>query len=134
MPIISKEEEIQDELASVYDLMLDKKEIIKTELVICRKSFDIACNNHIDSGFLTEKDWVAANNSHYLKFIEYEVYCHIIEIINDFKDLHGKFPEYTEMYLTLEHIMLDFAYTEKYELAAIIKHWLDKINKAILIK
>lgn len=52
-------------------------------------------------------------------------------IVNDFKDLNGKFPEYSEMHLTLEQIMLKLANQEKYELAAIIKLWVDRINKAI---
>lgn len=134
MPIISKEEEIQEELNVVYTLLLDKKEIVRTELQRIRKNFDDACDNYINSGFPSENTWEDVNNSHHTKFIEYEIYCQLVEIINDFKDLHGQFPDYIEMGHTLEQIMLKLAKHEKYELAAIMKLWVDKINNIIFTK
>jgi hypothetical protein len=54
-----------------------------------------------------------------------------VEIINDFQDLYGHFPEYGEMYSTLHQIMLRFAAVEEYELASIMKRWVDRINAII---
>lgn len=133
MSIISKEEEIQENLASVYDILLNHKETIKIELISVREYFDEVCDKHIASGFTSENNWIGAKQQHKSKFIEYEIYCQIFEVINDFKDHHGHFPEYHEMYQTLYHIMIQFANNEKYELAAIIKLWVDKINKAIYV-
>lgn len=132
MSIISKEEEIQEELASVYELLLSKKDLIQAELTYYREDFNKACNRHIDSGFQSDIDWIEANNNHHFKFIEYDTYCQMIEIMNDFKDLYGKFPEHKEMFDTLQETMLEFARNEKYELAAITKIWVDKINSATL--
>lgn len=47
------------------------------------------------------------------------------------KDIHGQFPEYMEMHRTLSQIMIRLAQDEKYELAAIAKLWVDKIESTI---
>lgn len=131
MALISKETELQEELTAVYELLLIKKERVKEELIISRKDFNRACDLHIRNGFKCDKDWISADISHQHKFIEYEMYCHIIEILNDFRDIYGQFPEYLEMYSTLNHIMIQLADEEKYELAAITKLWVDKLDEAI---
>lgn len=132
MSIISKEAEIQEELATIFELIIHEKESIKVELTCYRNEFDMACNNFINDGFANEDDWISARKQHQLKFTEYETYCHIIEIVSDFRDIQGKFPDYKEMHFTLQQIMIEFARLEKYELAAITKRWVDKINEAIL--
>lgn len=131
MPIISKEDEVQINLASVYHILLEEKDRIKTELTAFRMDFNNACNSHINNGFCYDDDWLVSKNNHHKKFIEYDIYCQITEIVNDYKDLHGKFPDYEEMYYTLHQIMIQFAGNEKYELAAILKPWVDNIHKAI---
>jgi hypothetical protein len=131
MPLITKEEEIQEELSSVYDLLLDKKEMVRLELEFIEKNFNKACSSHNTKIITHDNIQDDVQKKHQLKLIEYEIYCQIIDIVNDFKDLNGKFPEYSEMHLTLEQIMLKLANQEKYELAAIIKLWVDRINKAI---
>lgn len=133
MSLISKEDEIQERLASFHEKLLHKKASIKSELASFRKNFDTACNNHINSGFSREKDWLDSKDIHQEKYIEYEIYCQITEVITDFKDLHGKFPDYQQMYVTIQQIMIQYASNENYELAAILKPWVDRINKAITL-
>ena len=84
MPIISKEDEVQENLASLYQTFLDKKEKIKTELTVYRNDFDKACNTHITNGFCDEDDWLISKNNHHKKFVEYEIYCQVTEVINDY--------------------------------------------------
>jgi len=131
MALIPKETELQEGLTTIFEDLLLKKEGVKKELIRTRKDFNIACDQHIKSGFQSEQDWVNANASHQNKFIEYEMYCHIIDIITDFKDIHGQFPEYMEMHHTLSQIMIKLAQDEKYELAAIAKLWVDRIESTI---
>ena len=71
------------------------------------------------------------NKIYHTKFIEYDTHCHIIDIVNDFKDVYGYFPEYGEMYDTLYRTMLQFANEENYECAAFVKIWVDQIEKII---
>jgi len=131
MPIISKELQIQEELARIYELLINRQKLIKEELNTSRLNFNSICDRHMQDGFLCDYDVHHANNSHQVKFVEYDIYCHIIEIINDYMDIHGQFPEYREMFDTLEHIMLQLAGEEKYELAGILKVWVDRIKNAI---
>ncbi|MBL1410016.1 hypothetical protein [Sphingobacterium faecale] len=131
MALIPKETELQEKLTMIFEDLLLKKENIKKDLVRTRTDFNSACDTHIKSGFKLEQDWLDANLCHRLKFIEYEMYCHIAEVLNDFKDIYGQFPEYIEMHQTLNHIMIQLAQEEKYELAAITKLWVDKIESTI---
>ncbi|SRR5690606_2355623 len=128
MPIISRNSEIQEELTKMYDLLLSERNKIQKELVLFRKIYKNSCEKHINDNFNHEKEWLHADQCHYNKFIEYDMYCHLVEIVNDFKDPMGYFPEYHEMYWTLHHVMLRFAEKEKYEIAGIIKIWVDRIN------
>lgn len=128
MALISKETELQEELTTVYDLLQIRKEGVKKELVRSRKEFNIACDLHINNCFTYEETWLDANINHHTKFIEYEMYCHLSDILDDFRDIYGHFPEYVEMHQTLKQIMITLAEVEKYELAAITKLWVDKIN------
>lgn len=132
MALITKETALQEELTAIFDRLLTKKEGVKKELVHRRNDFNIACDLHIKNGFKSEQHWINANICHQHKYIEYEMYCHIIEILNDFKDIYGQFPEYLEMHQTLNQIMIRLANEEKYELAAILKLWVDKIENTIL--
>lgn len=131
MALIPKETELQEGLTIIFEDLLLKKEQVRKELLRTRKDFNSACDTHIKSGFKSEQDWIDANLCHQLKFIEYEMYCHITEVLSDFKDIYGQFPEYLEMYQTLSHIMIHLANEEKYELAAITKFWVDKIDSTI---
>lgn len=131
MALISKETELQEELTAIFEDLLIKKEHVKKELVHIRRDFNTACDLHIQSGFNADNDWIYANNCHQHKFIEYEMYCHIIDILSDFQDIYGYFPEYIQMHSTLNQIMIQLADEEKYELAAIAKLWVDKIESTI---
>jgi hypothetical protein len=115
---------------SCGSLILEKNKIQK-ELVISRFVYKSICEKHINEGFNHEQEWLKADRVHYVKYLEYDMYCHIVEIINDFQDLYGHFPEYGEMYSTLHQIMLRFAAVEEYELASIMKRWVDRINAII---
>jgi len=130
MPIISKEEEINEKIISIYELLLKKRELLQTELAFLRSIFDQACNTHIANGFM-EEEWIKVKHMYHIKYHEYEIHCHILEIITDFKDLYGRFPEYTQLYLTLNHTMIQLANNEKYETASLFKLWVDKIKIAI---
>lgn len=131
MAIISRNWEIQEELSEVYNSLILEKNKIQKELVISRFVYKSICEKHISDGFNQEQEWLKADRSHYVKYLEYDMYCHIVEIINDFQDLYGHFPEYDEMYTTLHQIMIRFAEEEEYELASIMKHWVDKIRTII---
>ena len=132
MALISKETALQEDLIAIFEKILTEKEGLKEELARKRKEFSVACDQHIQNGFKSDRSWLYANICHQHKFIEYEIYCHIIDILNDFKDIYGQFPEYIEMNQTLSQIMIRLAEDEKYELAAIVKLWVDKIENTIL--
>lgn len=132
MTLIFKDAEIQEELSNMYDLLVSKTDIIRQELACYRENFCDACDKFIADGFTSDQDWISANNNHHQKFIEYDTHCHLVDIVNDFKDLYGQFPEYLDMYATLENLMIHLANEEKYEAAAIIKLWVDKIKTAIV--
>ncbi len=131
MAIISRNSEIQEELSKMYDLLLSERSKIQKELAFSRIIYKNICEKHITNSFNYEKEWLKADKCHYNKFIEYDMYCHLIEIINDFKDHYGYFPEYHEMYWTLHQVMLQFANEEKYEIAGIVKIWVDRIHVII---
>lgn len=131
MAIISKETELQEELSQIYEEIISNRDEIKCELKSLRHCFEDACNQHIDNDFSYEEAFVSAKNRHQEKFIEYDMYCHVIEILNDYKDIYDQFPEYKEMYLTLYDVMIHLAKNEKYELAALLKIWVDKIKSVI---
>lgn len=131
MALIPKETELQEGLMAIFDTLLLKKGYVKSELVHMREEFNIACDEHIQNGFKSDQGWMKANICHQHKFMEYEMYCHLIDIVNDFKDIYGQFPDYLEMYQTLNQLMIQLAEEEKYELAAIIKLWVDKIEDII---
>lgn len=131
MALIPKETELQEGLMAIFDTLLTKKGYVKSELAYMREKFNIACDEHIQNGFNSDQGWINANICHQHKFMEYEMYCHLIDIISDFKDIYGQFPDYLEMYQTLNHLMIQLADEEKYELAAIIKLWVDKIEDTI---
>lgn len=131
MAIISKEAEVQEELNSVYELLLNKRSAIQTELKSIRKKFEKQCDLFILNGFKDEKSPIITNKIYHNKFIEFDTHCHIIDIINDFKDVYGYFPEYGEMFSTLYQTMLQFANEENYECAAVVKIWVDRIHNII---
>lgn len=132
MALIPKETALQEGLTAIFERILLKKEGVKKELAHRRNEFNTACDRHIKNGFKSEKMWINANICHQHKFIEYEMYCQMIDILDDFKDIYGQFPDYLEMYETLKQIMIQLAVEEKYELAAIVKIWVDKIEETIL--
>lgn len=128
MAIISKETEVQEELLTIYDLLLQKRSSIQKELKKLRLTFEKQCDLVIYNGYIEDKSPILTNKIYHNKFIEYDTHCHIIDIINDFKDIYGYFPEYEEMYNTLQQTMLQFADKENYECAAYIKIWVDRIG------
>lgn len=130
MSIVSQEEVIQDELIQIHQLLLKKKELIKAELTFLKSDFDRTYNGFINID-VSEEELISSKTKHQHKLYEYDFYSHIIDIINDFKDIYGQFPEYREMQETLEQTMRQLANNEKYELAAILKPWVDKITTAI---
>lgn len=131
MAIITKEAEIQEKLSVVYEDLINKKNHIQLELTRSRINYKNACDRHIATGFACECEWMSAENLHRIKFIEYDIYCHLLEIVTDFRDLYGDFPDYQQMCSTLNLIMLQFAKVEEYELAGILKNWVDRINLII---
>lgn len=130
MSIVSQEEVIQDELIQIHQLLLKKKELVKAELTFLKSDFDRTYNGFINID-VSEEELISSKTKHQNKLYEYDFYSHIIDIINDFKDIYGQFPEYREMQETLEQTMRQLANNEKYELAAILKPWVDKITTAI---
>lgn len=134
MAIISKEAEVQEELICIYDLLLQKRASIQKELKTIRLTFEKQCNLVILNGYVEDKSPILTNKIYHKKFLEYDTHCHIIDIINDFKDVYGYFPEYEEMYYTLQQTMLQFADIESYERAAFVKIWVDRIRHIILQK
>ena len=132
MSIISKEHQIQEQLSRIYESLVNNQDKIKNDLNTNKVTSNKLCDTHIQENFLYEKTVLQAKKDmQQIKFIEYDVYCHIIEIINDYMDINGQFPEYIDMYNTLENIMLQLAKEEKYELASILKRWVDEIKTAI---
>lgn len=127
MAIISKEAEVQEELLTIYDLLLQKRASIQKELKTIRLTFEKQCDLVISNGYIEDKSPILTNKIYHNKFLEYDTHCHIIDIINDFKDVYGYFPEYEEMYYTLQQTMLQFADKESYECAAFVKIWVDRI-------
>lgn len=127
MATISRKWEIQEELSEMYNSLISEKNKVKRELEISRFIYKKICEKHINDNYTHEQEWLQADRTHHGKYLEYDMYCHIVEIIQDYRDLYGQFPEYTEMYTTLYQIMIRFAEAEKYELAAIMKRWVDRI-------
>ena len=128
MPIISKEHQIQEQLAKIYEDIVYRHASIKTDLKDNKITINTFCHKGLQNNFISDKNTFRANQ---IQFIEYDIYSHIIEIINDYMDINGQFPEYRDMYNTLESIMLQLANEEKYELAGILKRWVDEIKNAI---
>ncbi len=132
MPIISQEEVIQEELNAIYELIINKRELVKAELTFLRSNFDRVCSHTPIYDFGNDTDWSNSNEQLHLKLNEYEFYLHLTEIMNDFKDVNERFPEYYEMFVTLDQMMLQLAKKEQYEQAAILKPWVDRIKTVIL--
>lgn len=131
MPIISKEHQIQEQLAKIYEDLVFRQACIKTILNENKVIYNTFCEPILQNNLRCVKNSSPTQHIHQIQFIEYDIYCHIIEIINDYMDINGQFPEYQDMYNTLENIMLQLAYEEKYELAGILKKWVDQIKNAI---
>ena len=132
MAIISKAAEVQEELITIYEHLIEKRSVILNELKSIRNRFEKQCDVFILNGYEEEKSPIITNKIYHIKFIEYDTHCHIIDIVNDFKDVYGYFPEYGEMYNTLYETMIQFANEENYECAAFVKIWVDQIKHIIL--
>jgi len=115
----------------MYELLICTRDTIKKEVLVSRKAFERACDIHIRNGFSSNQDFETAHQQHYLKFIEYDIYCHLVEIFSDYKDIYGQFTAYQEMTSTLKEWMFRCAEDENYEHAAVIKLWLDKLTGII---
>lgn len=131
MSLISKEAEIQERLATIFDKLIFQKEEIRKELMLTRTNYQQVCDRHILSGFRAEFEWIQASDNHQSKFIEYDIHCYLIDILTDYRSVEGIFPEYLDMLQNLENIMLKYAAEERYEVAAILKNWLDKLTESI---
>lgn len=134
MAIISKSTEVQEELNVLYDSLLDRRSFLQNELKALREKFNKECDTYISSGYDAAKVPTIYNKLHHQKFVEYDMYCYIIDIVNDFRDIYGNFPEYVEMYDTLYSSMIQFADEEYYECAAIVKIWVDRLYTIIVNK
>lgn len=131
MTIISKEVEIQDRLSTIFEELKDKKEAIRRELIETRHNYKQVCDRHIHSGFRSEMEWVEASYNHQQKFLEYDTHCYLIDILSDYRDIEGYFPEYLDMLANIESVMIKFANDERYEVSAIIKRWLVKLIQTL---
>ncbi|MFD1769106.1 hypothetical protein [Sphingobacterium suaedae] len=131
MTIISREVEIQDRLSTIFEDLMTTKESIRRELIQTRHTYKQVCDKHILSGFRTEVEWVEASHNHQQKFLEYDTHCYLIDILSDYRDIEGYFPEYLDMLANVESVMLRFATEERYEVSAIIKHWLGKLIQTL---
>lgn len=131
MTIISREVEIQDKLSTIFEELINQKESVRHELVQSRQTYKQVCDKHIMSGFSSELEWIEATQHHQKKFLEYDTHCYLIDIISDYRDIEGFFPEYIDMLANLETIMFKFASDERYEVSAIIKLWLNKLIKTL---
>ncbi|MFD2969745.1 hypothetical protein [Sphingobacterium bambusae] len=131
MTIISREIEIQEKLSTIFDELIDQKEHIRHQLAQSRQVYKQVCDQHILSGFASESEWLEATQLHQEKFIEYDAHCYLLDILTDYRDIEGYFPEYIDMLANLEAIMLKFAQEERYEVSAIIKQWLNKLIKSL---
>lgn len=133
MPIVSKETEIQQRLNNVYDALQSTREKLREELLLFRSRYENACLDHIKSGFRKEKSWIKESNNHHQKYLEYDIHIYLIDIISDYRDLHGHFPEHTLMLDNIEQLMFAFAEEEKYEEAAVLNRWLKQFELANLL-
>ncbi len=131
MTIISREIEIQEKLSTIFDELIDQKEHIRHQLVRSRQVYKQVCDQHILSGFSSENEWLEATQQHQQKFLEYDAHCYLLDILADYRDIEGYFPEYIDMLANLEAVMLKFAQEERYEVSAIIKQWLNKLIKSL---
>ncbi|WP_437921674.1 hypothetical protein [Sphingobacterium sp. LRF_L2] len=131
MTIISKELEIQDRLSSIYETLIKEKEVVRQDLAKTRHNYKKVCDKHILSGFQSEMEWIEASHLHQQKFLEYDTHCYLIDILSDYRDIEGYFPEYIHMLANIEMVMFKFAKEERYEVSAIIKLWLNKFIYAL---
>lgn len=134
MALISRNLEIQEGLSIIYDSILKERNRTQKELVLSRLVYKNLCEKHILNDYDFERQYLKAEKCHFNKFMEYDLYCLIVDILNDFRDLQGYFPEYEQMHITLNDLMLSLANEEKYELAAAIKTWIQKIHHTISTK
>lgn len=123
-----KEYTIQDHLNTIYDQLISKNDRLKKELYKSRVYYNNICNSHIESGFQQEAEWMDATRKHQRKFLEYDTYCFLIDMISNYRNIDGTFLAYQEMLLAVEENMLAFAREEKYEVSAILKEWLTKFS------
>ncbi|WP_293915051.1 MULTISPECIES: hypothetical protein [unclassified Sphingobacterium] len=128
MSIISKETEIQERLSSVYDALKSTKEQLRNELSVLRERYEDACLHHIESGFQKEQVWIQESDNHHRKYLEYDIHNFLLDIISDYRDLDGYFPEYSLMVNNIEELMFAYVNEEKYEVAAILKQWLTRFQ------
>ncbi|MEJ5056377.1 hypothetical protein [Sphingobacterium sp. MYb382] len=131
MTMISKETAIQEKLSALFDELLSKKENIRVQLMETRNTYQQICEKHILSGYRLEGEWLEVSDFHQNKFVEYDMHCYLIDILSDYRNIEGFFPEYQDMMDTLDMLMLRFAGEERYELAAIIKAWLVRFNETV---
>jgi len=131
MTIISKEVEIQDKISAIYDKLTSQKESIYQESVQIQEQQDTPLSKHLRLGNLYKSDSVDVLQTGGRKLIEYDIYCYLVDIVTDYRDIEGYFPEYLDMIANLEQVMLKFAQQENYEVAAIIKYWLQNFINAL---
>lgn len=123
-----KEYTIQDHLNTIYDQLIYENDKLKKELYITRVYYNNICNSHITSGFQQETKWMKATQKHQHKFLEYDTYCFLIDLISNYRNIDGTFSAYQDMLLAIEENMLIFAREEQYEVSAILKEWLIKFS------
>ncbi len=127
MNIISKEVEIQHRISTVYDNLITEKESIYEAFLRTEEYHQMVPDDHVLAVFFSEGHWEDVQNGHQQKFVEYDIYCYLVDIVSDYRDIEGYFPEYLDMIANLEQVMLKFAQQENYEVSAIIKRWLQRL-------
>lgn len=123
MPFISKERDVQHQLACMYDNLERNVENMKKELKSHRNWYEDACHMHIKSGFQLEKLWLKADENYQNKFREFETHCFLLDVFSDFRDEEGNFLHLHEFFLTLDSLIDRFTQQEAYEICAILLKW-----------
>lgn len=131
MNIVSKEVEIQDRISTVYENLISEQKSIYEALSQNKGYNRMKTDLHVFATFHSDPEWESIETVGEESFVEHDIYCYLVDIIEDYRDIGGDFPEYLDMIAHLEQVMLKFALQENYEVSAIIKRWLQKFIDAL---
>ena len=128
MPIISKQGELQLQLANLYENLQVNVQLKKTELSELRAWYNKACEMHIESGFLLENLWKHAERRYQRLFLDFDAHCLILEVISEYRNEEGNFTHLSDMHWTLNLWLERLKAEEAYEGCALIKHWREHLD------